>query len=308
MTLTQGNTIDFDSARLKLSQASKTAALPERPATAPSLHAVQQQLVMQLQTTLELEQVLEMFFRQLNRFLGLDSLEYRNEAQKIQLRIGQLSLHRCSYRMTHEGDYLGEIQFTRTRRFSEAQLAGLESLLGTLLYPLRNALLFREAVYSAHSDSLTGIGNRMALEQTLEREIRLATRHNQALSILLLDIDHFKSINDRFGHAYGDEVLMATVNCISQCLREVDGVFRLGGEEFVIVLGNTEHSPATLVAERIRLAIEQMQFEIDGVSLPVTASIGVATYRQPESRRELLERCDKLMYQAKRNGRNRTCA
>lgn len=208
--------------------------------------------------------------------------------------------------MTHAGSFLGEIVFSRRKRFNEAQLTALETLLGNLLYPLRNALLYREAVLCAHNDSLTGVGNRLALNRALEREIKLSIRNRTALSLMVLDIDHFKEVNDQYGHACGDEALKAVVNCISSCLRGVDDVFRMGGEEFVILLGDTRASEARVVAERIRSAICGMQFEMDAVSIPITASLGVAIRQPDEGSRELLCRADKLMYAAKRAGRNRT--
>jgi len=305
MTLTQGNTIDFDSARLKLSESAAPVAIAAAEARQPSLRTVQDDLTRKLQTTLELDRILEIFFQELRGFLGLDCLEYRLEGEAVHHRIGQPGLHRCSYRMTHAGSFLGEVQFSRRKRFNEAQLMALETLLGNLLYPLRNALLYREAVFCAHSDSLTGVGNRLAMDRALEREVKLSIRNRTCLSLLVLDIDHFKQINDTHGHACGDAALKAVVNCISNCLRGVDDVFRMGGEEFVILLGDTGAREAHMVAERIRVAIAEMQFENNGLSIPITASIGVATRRLDEGSREVLDRCDKLMYAAKRSGRNR---
>jgi diguanylate cyclase (GGDEF)-like protein len=308
MTLTQGNTIDFDSARLKLSE--NVAAAPIAPAQNRelSLEVVQDDLNRKLQTSLELDRILELFFQELRGFLGLDCLEYRLDSSEVQLRIGQPALHRCSYRLTHAGSFLGEIQFSRRKRFNEAQLMAVETLLGNLLYPLRNALLYREAVFCAHSDSLTGVGNRLAMDRALEREVKLSIRNRTPLSLLVLDIDHFKQINDLHGHACGDDALKAVVNCVNDSLRGVDDVFRMGGEEFVILLSDTGPREARMVAERIRSAISGMQFETNGMSVPITASLGVATRRQDEGNREVLDRCDKLMYSAKRSGRNRIAA
>lgn len=241
----------------------------------------------------------------MQKLLTVESLLYRNESVGVNISIGKAAVHRCSYRITHAGEHLGELQISRSRRFTEGQLASLESLLGALLYPLRNALLYREAVSRALSDSLTQAGNRLALNQALEREVQLALRQRTPLSLIVADIDHFKSINDRFGHAYGDEALKAMANCTRDCLRAVDGFYRLGGEEFVILLNNTDEPAATLVAERIRTAVEGMQFAIDGITVPLTLSLGVATRKQDETAQDLLQRCDKLMYLAKQRGRNR---
>lgn len=308
MTLSTSNTIDFDSARLRLHHDEKTLASVKtqsnKPARHISLTGLQQRLTQQLQTSLEVERVLEMFFTALQEFVGVNSVEFRHDAQRILMSKGTSSMHRCSYRMTHAGNFLGEIQFTRDKRFSEAQLQSLETLLGNLLYPLRNALLYREALHSAMNDSLTGIGNRMSMDMALTREVKYAARHLTPLSLLVMDIDHFKQINDKFGHGYGDAALKAVVNCTRTCLRDVDQLFRMGGEEFVVVLGNTDNHAARSVAERIRCSLAQMQFEIDGDSISITASFGVATLKSNEHNESLLARGDKLMYAAKRAGRN----
>ena len=207
--------------------------------------------------------------------------------------------------MSHAGDYLGELQLSRQTRFDEAELVSIEGLLATLLFPLRNALLYREALTCALNDALTGAGNRLALNQNLERDIRSSKRSGQPLSLLVLDVDHFKSVNDNYGHAYGDEALKAVVDCVTATLRNVDGLYRLGGEEFVVLLNNTDADACNLVAERIRQSIEQLQFQIDGQPLPMTASLGHATLRPTDDARSLLDRADQRMYAAKRNGRNR---
>lgn len=309
MTLSTSNTIDFDSARLRLNQEEKNrpslAVQAGKPTRHLTLMGLQQRLTQQLQTSLEIDRILDMFYAALQEFVGLDSLEFRHDAHAVHIHKGTSSMHRCSYRMTHQGDFLGEIQFTRARRFSEPQLQSLESLLANLLYPLRNALMYREALRFALNDSLTGIGNRMSLDQALSREVKCAARRHTPLSLLIIDIDHFKQINDQYGHAYGDAALKAIVNCTQNCLRDVDELFRMGGEEFVVLLSNTDNRSARFIAERIRRSIEKMQFQIDGDAIPMTASLGVATLQPEENEERILERGDKLMYAAKRAGRNR---
>ncbi|HDZ57694.1 MAG TPA: GGDEF domain-containing protein [Pseudomonas xinjiangensis] len=309
MSSTLGNTIDFDSARLKVTQANAqlTASTQARPQPV-SLLDVQQRLMQMLHTTLELDRVLDMFYLELQSLLALDGLAYRHERQDIQIQLGVAALHRCNYRITHKSEYLGELQFSRQKRFNEPQLAQIETLMSNLLYPLRNALMYRDAMRSALNDSLTGTGNRLALDQTIEREVRLSIRHRTPLSVAVVDIDQFKMINDQFGHAYGDEALKAMVNCSRDCLRAVDGLFRFGGEEFVVILNNTDLQTAQTIAERIRRSVAEMQFEIDGQGIGMTVSLGVATRQHDETSRDLLTRCDKLMYQAKQAGRNRVVA
>lgn len=298
----QGNTIDFDSARVKLGQSHAHKRRSGKPTV--SLQDTQRELTQTLQTSLELDRVLGLFFGALQQLLQVDGLEYRHTNSSTPVAHGQQGVHRCSYRMSHAGSYLGELQLSRQSRFTEAELISIEGLLATLLFPLRNALMYREALACALNDTLTGAGNRLALNQNLERDIRSSTRNGQPLSLLVLDVDHFKSINDRYGHAYGDEALKAVVSCVTATLRNVDGLYRLGGEEFVILLNNTDAEACHLVAERIRQSIEHLQFQIDGQPLPMTVSLGHATLRSQDSASTLLDRADQRMYQAKRSGRN----
>tara|TARA_R110000764_G_scaffold34761_2_gene77525 strand:+ start:5043 stop:5996 length:954 start_codon:yes stop_codon:yes gene_type:complete len=301
----QGNTIDFDTARIKLGNAGKTAGARRKTAKqGEQFEQVQQQLLQSLQTTLEVDQILSLFCTGLKALLQIDALEYRHNSDPNPIQIGQPALHRCSYRLSHAGSYLGELQFSRQQRFSENELLAIETLLGSLLYPLRNALMYREALHCALNDSLTGASNRLALNQNLERDIRQSHRNQQPLALLVLDIDHFKQVNDSYGHAYGDAALKAVVNCISDSLRSVDGLYRLGGEEFVVLLNDTSLDAGRMVAERIRKSVECMQFELDGQPIPLTVSIGLSTLRPEDSVKSLINRGDLLMYQAKRGGRN----
>ena len=260
-----------------------------------------------LQTTLELPQVLQLFFEEVQRSLSIDSLTYRNSKLTSNVELGISSRHNCHYKLVTNKDSLGEVTFSRGKRFSEEELQLLEMLIGCLICPIRNSLMYREAVESALRDPLTGSGNRMALEKTLEREVALAKRHDQALSVLVVDIDKFKTINDNHGHTAGDYVLKDVAHILTLCSRETDAAYRayrFGGEEFVLILNNTEANGSAVVAERIRQYIENMTTTFEDSSLNVTVSIGVATLNDEDDMATLFSRADKALYQAKRNGRN----
>lgn len=200
---------------------------------------------------------------------------------------------------------MGELIFRRNQRLMEDELGQLESLLSTLLYPMRNALLYRAATRSALRDPLTDTGNRIAMDQTLQREIDMARRHLSPLSLLMLDIDHFKKINDTHGHAAGDIVLRAVAGSIKSQLRNVDMVFRFGGEEFLILLSNTGRDAAGMVGERLRRAAQVQDYWADGKRIELTVSLGCSTLLAAESAESLLRRADNALYVAKREGRNR---
>jgi diguanylate cyclase (GGDEF)-like protein len=151
------------------------------------------------------------------------------------------------------------------------------------------------------TDRLTGLHNRLFLDRVLEREFAAASRNGRAFSLMLLDIDKFKHVNDTFGHHFGDEVLISLAQILKSKVRISDEVGRWGGEEFLIVCPNTELYDATMVAENLRSHIEQYQFSHVGVC---TASFGVATYKLGDTIAALEARADKALYAAKGNGRN----
>ncbi len=157
----------------------------------------------------------------------------------------------------------------------------------------------------ATTDALTGTGNRAAFERALELEITHADRYKRPFSLMMMDIDYFKSVNDRFGHDAGDRVLRQFCATAARMLRESDQFFRFGGEEFVVLMPETDLAGALHVAERVRQAVEMESMEHVGA---VTVSIGVTQYSRRESRSDLVNRADSALYAAKSTGRNRVCA
>ena len=154
----------------------------------------------------------------------------------------------------------------------------------------------------AHTDALTGLANRRQVEEILSRELRRAERYGRAFSVLMLDIDHFKELNDRFGHQAGDEVLVDLARRFERMVRASDSVARWGGEEFVIVTPETGLEDAKRLAELVRRHVNDATL---AERFKVTVSIGVACYRPGDSVAALVARSDAAMYQAKRAGRNR---
>ncbi len=154
-------------------------------------------------------------------------------------------------------------------------------------------------------DQLTGIANRRALKRRLKEEIQRYHRYRQFFSVILFDIDHFKSVNDRFGHWAGDKCLKELIRRVKPMLRDTDFLARWGGEEFVIVFPGTDVESALGVAERLRKAIENTRFVYQKQEIAVTVSVGVTEVKPGDQGLEaIFNRADKAMYQAKHNGRN----
>jgi diguanylate cyclase (GGDEF)-like protein len=165
--------------------------------------------------------------------------------------------------------------------------------------------LHRAAMY----DSLTGLLNRGAILDYLRREIARAVRQQTTVGVMILDLDHFKGINDTFGHLAGDQALKRVGNLFQSSFRSYDAAGRFGGEEFLVVLPNCGFADLKQRAEMVRLSMASLRLEFEGRPCSLTVSIGVATLdpNLEESLESLLQRADSALYEAKRYGRNRVC-
>jgi diguanylate cyclase (GGDEF)-like protein len=168
--------------------------------------------------------------------------------------------------------------------------------------------MYREATRQANMDPLTGLNNRRCFEEMAERELDATRRYQRHLAVVMLDVDHFKSFNDTYGHALGDEVLKAVAAVVADAARVCDVPARLGGEEFVVLCPETAPEGAIVLAERIRKGVMAIRLP-DVAGQPVrglTASLGIAAYRPDDAGlAAMLERADQALYACKRGGRNR---
>lgn len=257
-----------------------------------------------LQTTLDVSQLLEIFFKETKKAVAIDGLSYEFSKQKLIFVQGKLAAHKARYSLQTSNSFMGDITFHCRHKIREFELANLEGLMSSLVYPLRNALQYKKALDTAYKDPLTGASNRVALDKSLKRDISLAKRHKQNLSVLMMDLDHFKQVNDNYGHSMGDKVLQKSVKAIEHCIRQTDMCFRYGGEEFLIVLNNANQVGALDIARRICKTVEEMSFKHSKGTLKITTSIGCATLQDKDDKQSLMERADKMLYKAKRQGRN----
>ena len=290
-----GKTVDFNEAKVIFSSTDQ-AGLQESD--------LRWRLMQALQTSLDMEVLLNIFYDQVQSTVAFDGFSYKLDLLDLEVNVGKQSVHSCSYRLITQQDYLGELTFYRSSRFPERDLAVLEGLLNIIVFPLRNAIRYRDAVNAAFADPLTGAGNRIALSNTLQREIELAKRYDQSMAVLMLDIDHLSNINEGYGHSGGDKVLRELVQTLRTEIRGSDVVFRHGGEEFVVLLTNTNQSTALEIAERIRAQINRTDVVHRSEKIPVSASIGVSMLHPKDTVTRILERASFAMYNAKSEGRD----
>ena len=269
---------------------------------------VQQQIMldisMRLQQSLEIEWVIQSFMETLHSFLLFDGYNYQINEPDVQLEMGRQKGHKFVYELTIDESKLGELIVYRGRKFSSAEVTFFENILCALVYPLRNAIKFKQATLLAHTDSLTGLCNRSTFDNALVREINMAQRHENDFSILVIDIDFFKKINDKYGHSAGDAVLKAVAETIQHSLRTSDLVFRYGGEEFVAILNNADCETAYVSADRILQSIRDLEVVYQQQTVSVSVSIGLACLNIADTSTTIFDRADGALYKAKHEGRD----
>lgn len=266
-------------------------------------------LTRKLQTSLDTRKIVELFSDELANTIDYRQFSFENEDGVAFVSGDSSGIHSCQFNLTLDHTVLGSIKLSRKKRFMEEELAIIERLASTLVFPLNNARLYHAALQSALIDELTGLGNKRALQSDLHREAERAVRNKKPFSLMLLDIDHFKKINDTHGHPAGDHVLKNLARTLQSCARQSDLCFRYGGEEFLVILDNASSLQAALISERFRCVIAEQNIYFGNKAIPVTASIGCATFRPGEPLENLIARADKALYSAKGTGRNKcVCA
>lgn len=196
----------------------------------------------------------------------------------------------------------------RTLEPGDRLLAGHTPMRFLLYTPVEDELL-NELEARALQDPLTGLFNRRYFEQRVVQELQFANRHAAMLALAILDIDHFKAVNDGWGHPVGDRLLLELGSYLRGCVRTEDVVVRHGGEEFSILMRETDETGARVTAERLRTGVEAFPFVQSGNRIPITVSIGVAVARGRKGllAAQLVEAADLQLYRAKHEGRNRVC-
>lgn len=275
-----------------------------QPSDTPDPELIQARLPMILQTSLDIIQVIHLFDNEVRALIGYQGLSYKHPALNEKLEIGSKRHHRCHYQLEIDQVNIGELELTRNKKFSAAEIELIEDLLCKLVYPLRNCTLYQKALSASVTDMLSGLYNRQAFDQGLMREMELAKRQQAPFSLLVIDIDNFKQINDSLGHAAGDLAIRSIGELLKSMLRQTDTAYRFGGEEFTLLLSHTELEDAMMVAERLRQSIAELKCLNGENSFGFTVSIGVAGHRESDTATSIFKRADHALYQAKHSGKN----
>ena len=201
---------------------------------------------------------------------------------------------------------IGGICFYTRQNINYTSFRYFDAMLGELLAIFKMKYQYTEKEFMSVLDGLTGLYNRRQFEIGLEQEHNRTKRHPTDFSLAILDIDFFKKVNDTYGHQYGDYVLKTIADIMKQSFRKTDLLYRYGGEEFVIIMPETNISGAMIPIQRLRALVEDYDFDYNGIKSKVTVSIGLTmNYQEILTAAEILKSADEALYKAKKNGRNR---
>lgn len=261
-------------------------------------------LLAKLHTHLDIELLLQTFSREVRDAIPHQAIGLDCPDDLLSTPLATSPLRHCVH-LILDGEYVCDLKLYAHRKLSTAEMWQLELWLSVIGYPLRNAIQLHKMRMQVFRDPLTGVQNRIAMDQAMSREVAAAQRHENELSMLVIDIDWFKSINDKFGHSTGDVALRHTADLIRSNLRDCDQIFRYGGEEFIVLLSHTDTLGAVILAERIRRHLAQSDQLVGDIRIPITVSIGVASLLAEDSVDSFFDKADRALYRAKESGRNR---
>jgi diguanylate cyclase (GGDEF)-like protein len=267
-----------------------------------------------LQLNLDPHKILQSFFTYIKNYFKITNLLYINSEHSIQLQLGPvisaIKIHNknlLSCELIYQEKTLGKISFSTKNKLNNHEVILLKNLVKVLILPIKNGLLYHNALIATRKDQLTKISNRLALYEDLQYHFSLAKRHHNNFSVLFVDIDYFKKINDKYGHLVGDQVLIHFADLLKSIIRKSDSIYRFGGEEFVVILDNTNQNGSISLAKKLIDYTRRYTIQLDQKSdlkLNITISVGVATKKNTDTETSLLNRADQALYAAKNKGRN----
>lgn len=257
-----------------------------------------------LHSTLDFGEILENFISYLKDKTSFNGLKFQHKSVDKDLLFGKETSQQFIFNLSNGPLSLGAITVYKNKKFTQKEITYFEEQLFFLIQPLKNALCHYQVLQASIKDPLTNLFNRSTLETTLQREMKLAHRHKTQLAVVILDIDNFKMINDVYGHLAGDTILVKVANLIIETIRETDIAFRIGGEEFLVTISDSDPAGIERLAERLRKKIESSIVTFEDKTIQFTISLGVSYFGHTDTQTDLIARADKAMYTAKKSGKN----
>lgn len=251
-----------------------------------------------LQLSFELNPMLENFCRQSNRIVNFAAMQIQAEGQTFEVKLSDGHRYYRSFNLEDKGILIGNLTFKRHHPFESFEISLLSQMVKLLQASLGNALHMRRLQQQVRSDYLTGIGNRAHFDEILSLSLDQQQRQpNQGLVLVLLDLNGFKQINDQHGHAIGDDVLIRFANILQTCIRGSDRCFRIGGDEFALLLSPANAESARNVERRLALALTQNDMLCN---LQLSTSFGYSLWNSGDNAEALFNSADQNMYDHKR--------
>jgi len=258
-------------------------------------------LVEKLQTTLNIDELITIYSEHAKRVVKLSGLQFHSSLGAFELKDSDKQLTPFSFDLELNDEHLGKLVYFCQYQFSNTIKQKLQSLHQVLVYPLRNALMYQRVLQLATKDALTSLYNRSQFNDSLIQRIENARRHQRKFSLMLLDLDNFKQVNDNFGHKTGDDVLIAFANILKASIRTTDSVYRFGGDEFAILIDDPQFVTNKIIAERVMKSVRNCKIISN---YGVTTSIGFTLAESTDCEENIFARADEGLYEAKAAGRD----
>jgi len=253
-------------------------------------------LMTKLQTTLDIDELINIFSVEVSRYINFSGLYFKSQKLNIVLRGSRKAQKERCFALKTADDFIGTLSYSINSHNSLTNFKVLEQLHQCLLHPLKNAIAYHDAMELAMQDALTGLGNRRYFDEQLKRAMHNANRHHSVVGLVLADLDKFKIINDTHGHLTGDLVLQEFANVLRLCIRDSDGLFRFGGDEFAIIVENANDTVLTIIENRINLALKS---NVLLNKYQLGCSIGSTFMNRADNEISFFERADETLYRSK---------
>lgn len=262
-----------------------------------------------------IEKVKRDFFEEMPDLPKFNIRDFGHDIIRESVENNEVILNSAEFKTVHiiplvsDGNLLGGICFYNKESCEYPEFKFYKTMINELLLLLKMRYLYSETEYLSVTDGLTGLYNRRHFEHNIEREFLRVKRYPADLSLAMIDIDHFKNVNDTYGHQFGDYVLKEISKIIYASFRKTDMIYRYGGEELAVILTETPLEGALIPLGRLKTKVEEHEFSYNGVTAHITISIGASfNFEEIKTQGELVESADKALYRAKQEGRNKVVA
>jgi len=255
-------------------------------------------LVEQLQCTLDLEKLLNIFAMEASKYLNFSGLYFTQGALRTAIRGSKPAKAERLFELKLNGKFLGTLTYAINEPMSLINYKILEGLHQYLINPINNAIQYKNAMSLAMQDSLTGLANRRYFDEQLKRAMHHANRQNRQVGLMVCDLDKFKVINDTYGHHVGDEILISFARALEYSVRDSDSVFRFGGDEFAVIVEDASESSLRMIETRIKQALKRDPLL---AKYRTACSLGYTFMNRGDDEKSFFERADQELYRQKMN-------